>query len=151
MKRKIIPFLQKRFQFKIAFLNQFSKLKGEGGHLLLLWLSHLCSKLFCSGPDFPPQSMQVHSFLEEFWKPVENMFCLRCLCQNPLARSKCELSGRVRLSQIHKLSSSQCNSKVWVPSTCSCNCPRWISCSTGYLFDSHNSCQCVPTHLNVGF
>jgi len=57
----------------------------------------------------------------------------RCLCQNPLARSKCELSGR-----------------VWVPSKCSCICPKWLSCSTGYLFDSHHSCQCVPTHLNGG-
>jgi len=57
----------------------------------------------------------------------------RCLCQNPLASSKCELSG-----------------KVWVPSKCSCNCPKWLSCSTGYLFDSHHSCQCVPTHLNGG-
>jgi len=57
----------------------------------------------------------------------------RCLCQNPYARSKCELSGR-----------------VWVPSTCSCACPQWLPCSTGYLFDSQNTCQCVPTHLNGG-
>ena len=33
--------------------------QGEGRHLLLLWLSHLCSKLFRSRSDFPPQSMQV--------------------------------------------------------------------------------------------
>ena len=50
--------------------------KGEGRHLLLLWLPHICSKLLCPKSDIPSQSMQVHLIyllmLEEFWKPAKN-------------------------------------------------------------------------------
>ena len=35
----------------------------------------------------------------------------------------------------------------WDPDNCLCICPiaEWKVCSSGYIFDFTNTCQCVPT------
>lgn len=58
------------------------------------------------------------------------MSSCRCLCQDQAGRNQCIMSG-----------------KQWDPVNCMCLCPTntWRVCSTGYIFDLANTCQCVPT------
>ncbi|TRY70451.1 hypothetical protein TCAL_02382 [Tigriopus californicus] len=52
----------------------------------------------------------------------------QCRCENEWAKSQCLSSG-----------------KDWNPNTCSCVCPErtWRACSTGFMFDFQNSCECT--------
>ena len=58
------------------------------------------------------------------------MSSCRCLCQDQARRNQCILQGM-----------------QWDPVNCMCMCPTatWRVCSTGYIFDFSNTCQCVPT------
>lgn len=58
----------------------------------------------------------------------------QCLCQNTNQRKNC----------LNK-------DKVWDTQTCSCLCSpdTWKVCSTGYLFDAQNRCDCVPAHYQA--
>ena len=66
--------------------------------------------------------------------PPVHLHLPRCLCQNLVARSSCLAAGR-----------------TWHASSCSCSCPHWQPCSTGYLF-SPDTCECVATltHMEAG-
>ena len=37
------------------------------------------------------------------------------------------------------------NGKTWNDEKCSCSCPKntWTPCTTGYVFDSHDTCSCL--------
>eukprot|EP00092_Neocalanus_flemingeri_P027792 GFUD01030169.1.p1 GENE.GFUD01030169.1~~GFUD01030169.1.p1 ORF type:complete len:277 (-),score=28.97 GFUD01030169.1:259-1089(-) len=58
----------------------------------------------------------------------------KCSCQNTNERYHCLQKD-----------------KIWDSETCSCLCrpDTWKICSTGYLFDGQNSCDCVPTHYQA--
>ena len=58
----------------------------------------------------------------------------RCLCTDTAARSRCISSG-----------------KNWDESNCRCVCPvsLWWFCSTGYVFDYENTCNCIPTSMTA--
>ena len=53
----------------------------------------------------------------------------RCLCRDQTRRNQCILNGM-----------------TWDPVNCMCMCPvaSWQVCSTGYIFDFTQTCQCVP-------
>ena len=52
----------------------------------------------------------------------------QCICQNVMEKAKCLLNG-----------------KTWNDEKCSCSCPKntWTPCTTGYVFDSHDTCSCL--------
>lgn len=54
----------------------------------------------------------------------------RCLCRDQARRNQCVQRGM-----------------QWDPVNCMCVCPMasWKVCSTGYIFDFSQTCQCVPT------
>jgi len=58
----------------------------------------------------------------------------RCRCRNTEDRRHCVDKG-----------------KVWDSTTCSCVCDpsSWRVCSTGYLYDSIHTCQCVQAHYQA--
>ena len=55
----------------------------------------------------------------------------QCICQNVLEKSNCIITG-----------------KTWNDKICSCTCPQhtWTHCTTGYIFDSHDTCKCIRDH-----
>ncbi len=74
--------------------------------------------------DCPVQRHHCRS--DQYYEPGS----CRCLCQDQARRNTCILSGM-----------------QWDPVNCMCICPMasWRVCSTGYIFDFTQSCQCVPT------
>lgn len=58
-----------------------------------------------------------------------------CRCRDGAARARCRAAG-----------------KFWNEETCSCNCHEhtWTPCSTGYMFDYHDTCACVQVTADAG-
>ena len=71
------------------------------------------------------QIQERHCSVEQYY---DRGSC-QCLCKDQLSRNKCISRGM-----------------EWDPLLCMCTCPEsvWKICSTGYYYDSIDTCQCVP-------
>ena len=95
-------------------------------------------------------------FLETVCQRLEVREDLSCDCGCEVRREEC--SSDLHLYDENTCSCSckarsDCSARQeWDLQSCRCVCREdtWRPCSTGYLFDSQETCQCTPVHYRGG-
>ena len=84
---------------------------------------------------------------------------MKCQCKCAISDTYCSekqyfSKSRCRCQCKDSKSRQNClkNAKEWDEENCTCKCPEssWTLCSTGYEFDSEESCSCIPSIITLG-
>jgi len=124
--------------------------------------SHSCTPL-----DYRMKEVDVMMVSSSYSEGPWQTLCSKQRVREDISCScGCSISAADCSSEHHKYDSHSCQctcqnvhqryqclgkDKVWDTETCSCLCSpeTWKLCSTGYLFDAQNQCDCVPTHYQA--